>query len=84
MLYSTGLKQLWCIVMPQNLLIVPPEGWRYGFPKPFDGNPNSSLSEIKRWLLDHGYPSNEINTRIENFPVLLMNEQTGYRKLITT
>lgn len=78
------LQQLGYVKMPKNIMIVPPEGWRYGFPKLFDGNPNSSLAEIKRWLLENGYPREEINDRIENFPVLLMNEETGYRKLITS
>ena len=39
------------------LLIDPPSGWRYGFPKPYDNPENIPLEE---WLLANGYPQNEI------------------------
>lgn len=70
--------------MTERIMIVPPEGWRYGFPKQFDGNINSSMQELKQWLLANGYPREEILSRMENFPVILMNEASGFRKLITS
>jgi hypothetical protein len=39
------------------LLIDPPSGWRYGFPKPFDNPTNMDTTE---WLLANGYPASEL------------------------
>ena len=40
------------------VLIDPPAGWRYGFPKPYD-NPNNL--PLENWLLANGYPQHEID-----------------------
>lgn len=39
-------------------LIDPPEGWRYGFPKPVpaDANAEDFLADLPRWLVRNGYP----------------------------
>lgn len=34
-------------------MIDPPDGWRYGFPKPFNPQPGQSTED---WLLKNGYP----------------------------
>ena len=40
-----------------TLMIDPPAGWKYGFPKPLpDG-----VENIKEWLLENGYPQREID-----------------------
>ncbi len=44
--------------MGKRLIIDPPAGWRYGFPKPYDNPDNKPLEE---WLLDNGYPQKEID-----------------------
>lgn len=36
----------------------PPSGWKYGFPKPFNPEPGSSIEET---LLKDGYPQKEID-----------------------
>lgn len=36
----------------------PPAGWRYGFPKPFNPEPGSTIEET---LLKDGYPQREID-----------------------
>ena len=41
-----------------TLLIDPPSGWRYGFPKPYKNPGNKPLEE---WLLENGYPQHEID-----------------------
>jgi len=41
----------------KKLMIDPPSGWKYGFPKPLpDG-----VENIKEWLLENGYPQREID-----------------------
>lgn len=37
-------------------IIDPPSGWRYGFPKPIP----EDVKDIKKWLIDNGYPEKEI------------------------
>jgi hypothetical protein len=44
-----------------TLMIDPPSGWRYGFPKVYD-NPND-LS-VEEWLLENGYPSHEMRISV--------------------
>jgi len=39
-------------------LIDPPDGWRYGFPKPFNPTPGQHIDD---WLLENGYPQSEID-----------------------
>ncbi len=39
--------------------IDPPSGWRYGFPKVYDG---SRDGEIYTWLVEQGYPQSEIDS----------------------
>lgn len=36
------------------LIIDPPEGWKYGFPRPFTKKQNQTVDE---WLEEVGYPT---------------------------
>lgn len=45
------------------LLVDPPSGWMYGFPRPFDFKPSHPNlpgeehdREFRQWFRDHGYP----------------------------
>lgn len=38
---------------PTNLMIDPPEGWRYGFPKVI---PPEHQHRTLEWLVEQGYP----------------------------
>jgi len=40
------------------LIIDPPSGWKYGFPKPFTKGDDEELED---WLLRNGYPQSEID-----------------------
>lgn len=42
------------------LMIDPPEGWRYGFPKPI---PKAHRHRTLEWLVDEGYPKELISER---------------------
>ena len=36
----------------------PPAGWRYGFPKVYEGN---KYPDLNKWLVDNGYPQDIID-----------------------
>lgn len=40
-----------------TLMVDPPEGWRYGFPKLYFKNEVTDNDELCQWLLDNGYPA---------------------------
>jgi hypothetical protein len=43
---------------PKNLVIDPPEGWRYGFPKVI---PEEHQTRTLAWLVEQGYPQKLID-----------------------
>ena len=44
-----------------KLVVDPPEGWRYGFPKAVpDGQMKMSWEEKKDWYVEQGYPLEKI------------------------
>ena len=47
-------------------MIDPPQGWKYGFPKPI---PQEVLSHEKtlKWLVEQGYPQEEIDKYKDKF-----------------
>lgn len=40
------------------LLIDPPSGWKYGFPKAYNNPDNLTVAE---WLVNNGYPASEFD-----------------------
>jgi len=47
--------------VPKTLIIDPPEGWRYGFPKPIPNEMVIANEEIfSKWLTDNGYPADRL------------------------
>lgn len=51
-------------MVPSARWIDPPSGWKYGFPKIYDGIKDGDLSE---WLVAQGYPQSEIDALGEYF-----------------
>lgn len=45
---------------PDRLMIDPPEGWRYGFPKII---PKEHQHRTLEWLVENGYPKELISER---------------------
>lgn len=39
--------------MPDRVLVDPPQGWRYGFPKTWD---RTVSPDCREWLVENGYP----------------------------
>lgn len=46
------------------LMIDPPSGWKYGFPKELTVDGTQTVTE---WLVDHGYPKEMIDKMGEHF-----------------
>ena len=46
-----------------TLMIDPPSGWKYGFPKPLP----EEVENVKEWLLEQGYPQREIDLYGKHF-----------------
>ena len=44
-------------------MIDPPSGWKYGFPKPIPDD----VKDINKWLVEQGYPQEEIDSYGEYF-----------------
>jgi hypothetical protein len=44
-------------------MIDPPSGWKYGFPKEIPEHVNNT----RDWLIDNGYPAEEIEACGDNF-----------------
>lgn len=51
--------------MSKKMMIDPPSGWKYGFPKvfPYDVKPEDTLD----WLVKNGYPQKEIDSYGKHF-----------------
>ena len=41
-----------------RIMVDPPNGWKYGFPKQFDPYRDG---DIRKWLVANGYPQEEID-----------------------
>jgi len=45
----------------KTILIDPPSGWKYGFPKPASADlRNMNADELNLWLIMNGYPEQEV------------------------
>ena len=53
---------------PDRLMIDPPSGWQYGFPKPI---PREHLHRATEWMIEQGYPRHL--TEGKYFPVRYWN-----------
>ena len=45
-----------------KIMIDPPFGWRYGFPKEL---PNE-VKDVKSWLIEQGYPEKEADFAVQH------------------
>ena len=53
----------------KKLIVDPPSGWRYGFPKPYVKNKIEDRAELNAWLVSEGYPQSEIDVFENGLPV---------------
>jgi hypothetical protein len=45
------------------LIIDPPSGWKYGFPKELP----EGIKDTNKWLVENGYPQHEIDSYGDHF-----------------
>lgn len=55
----------------KKLMIDPPGGWRYGFPKQI---PDSQLCRVRHWLVENGYPESEMESYGQHFNYRMWSE----------
>ena len=55
------------------LLIDPPSGWKYGFPKAITQEQYKSITDLRQWCLDNGYPSSEAICKSYNVGDTVLN-----------
>ena len=59
--------------MTRILMVDPPDGWRYGFPKPV---PAGREHDILAWLVEQGYPQSIIDEWVPgNFPLRCWHDE---------
>ena len=53
--------------MPKVLMIDPPSGWKYGFPKPVheEFHTLGSDFDLARWLIAEGYPKQDVELALK-------------------
>jgi hypothetical protein len=52
--------------MTKTLVIDPPGGWQYGFPKAVPAGIMKSDSLLRLWLTDQGYPIDDVDLAIKH------------------
>ena len=57
--------------MSMKQMVDPPSGWKYGFPKSWDGK-----GDMYEWLVAEGYPQEEIDKMGKYFFVRCWEEET--------
>jgi len=55
------------------MMIDPPSGWKYGFPKPIPKDVENTI----KWLLENGYPQHEIDAYGDHFYCRSWEEDTA-------
>lgn len=50
--------------MTKKMMIDPPSGWKYGFPKVL---PPEHQNRVLEWLVENGYPQKEIDSYGKHF-----------------
>lgn len=52
--------------MPTKVLIIdPPSGWRYGFPKILPQELVGNTEALSKWLVSNGYPKEDIELALQ-------------------
>jgi len=59
-----------------SVWVDPPSGWKYGFPKVWDG-----VGSMREWLIEEGYPQREIDSLGESFHVRMWTDEDINRQI---
>jgi hypothetical protein len=52
--------------MPKQLMIDPPSGWQYGFPKPVPSGYIKNETLMRIWLAGEGYPAKDVDLALKH------------------
>ena len=67
----------WRLEVPKVLMVDPPAGWKYGFPKPC---PEDRKNDMATWMVEEGYPQAEMDSYGEHFYCRYWEEETEDEK----
>ena len=56
------------------ILIDPPSGWKYGFPKAITQEQYKEITSLKEWCIENGYPKEEADSYRECFYIRISKE----------
>ena len=56
------------------ILIDPPSGWMYGFPKAITQEQYKDITNLKQWCIDNGYPLSEAISYGEYFNIQISGD----------
>ena len=56
------------------ILIDPPLGWKYGFPKAVTQEQYKEITNLKEWCIENGYPKGEADSYGECFHIGISGE----------
>lgn len=57
-----------------KIMVDPPSGWKYGFPKEFDSEKDGDMMS---WIVNEGYPKDELEKLGEHFYLRCWESQTN-------
>lgn len=49
----------------KQLIIDPPSGWRYGFPKPVPQDILGNDELLSKWFIEQGYPAKDLQLALK-------------------
>lgn len=52
--------------MREFMIIDPPSGWQYGFPRPLPSGWKEPNFDLKKWFLENGYPEKDIDLALKH------------------
>jgi len=65
----SGTKVTILVYLKEYILIDPPSGWRYGFPKRITKEEYHSIKDLKEWCISNGYPKSEADSYGDYFNI---------------
>lgn len=63
--------------MAKILMIDPPSGWKYGFPKQIPAEHRKTGESVIPWLVANGYPQREVDSLGKHFYVRYWEEEVN-------
>lgn len=66
----------------ENLILIdPPSGWKYGFPKVVTQEQYKSIKDLKQWCIDNGYSREEAKSYGDYFHIQISGDLSFMNKV---